>query len=72
MELEELEFASSCSKTTRNLALLLLTLLLKEVTRAASTRHQLLFVGVMQKVTHVAQRRATVVSANLRFGLREE
>ena len=54
MELEELEFASSCSKTIRELGLLQLTLLLEEVARAASTGHQLLFIGVMQKVTHVA------------------
>jgi len=54
IELEELEFASSCSKTTRELAHLLLTLLLEEVARAASTGHKLLLIGVMQKVTLVA------------------
>ena len=54
MELEELEFASSCSKTTRELGLLQLTLLLEEVARAPSTGHQLLFIGAMHKVTHVA------------------
>ena len=62
MELEELEFASSCSKTTMGSAHLALTLLLEEVPRATSAGHQLLFVGVMQKVTHVAQRRATVIT----------
>jgi hypothetical protein len=54
MELEELEFASSCSKTTRELGLLQLTLLLEEVARAPSPGHQLLFIGAMHKVTHVA------------------
>jgi hypothetical protein len=47
-----------------------LTLLLEEVPRATSTRHHLLFIGVMQKVTHVAQRRATVVAADEEFSLR--
>lgn len=41
-----------------------LTLLLEEVPRAPTAGHQLLFVGVMHKVTHVAQRRAAVVTAN--------
>jgi hypothetical protein len=52
------------------LALQVLTLLLEEVPRATSTGHHLLFIGVMQKVTHVAHRRATVVTADEEFGLR--